>query len=754
MAPPMPLDRIKLSGWKNHKAALWWLWLLYRRPAEFTQSVKEISPARAIMLGLILYAHSLPYLFVSSLALRVGALSMHSTPWNWRDLVIDDAGQIAFGIGLGIAFGIAFGIVARIAAGTAAGIAAGIAFGIAFGIAAAIPFGIALGIAAGIAAGIAFGIALGIAVGIVGWIAAGIAFGIAFGVALGIALGIAAGIAFGVAVGIALGIAVGIAAGVSSLRAYYLVAHPLFLWPHPQGRAYPLHPVAWDDLCSVPFPGLNRLLVAYAEVHLHGAQAEIERLITSYPSQRAEALRARVILLGRESARIADLRELTSVAARMPHGDKVILEQSRQVGEELHEIAKGQVRLGTISRPIVREALAVSLLKQIESFRYRIAGFRQPLAREFSVAAVAWEKLAQRQVIESRNLVARKSIAQVFRAGDPVNREGEAFVYRDSVVGTLDQQVTLSGGCPGIVLYARRRMGKTTLLTNLEGFLPKEVGIRYISMQDVAVSTSLQHFIKKITGETASDLPGLARYLDNLNDGLGAESKRLLLALDEYENIDNRIGEGVFSLSLLAAIRESMQRHRRIVWLFAGSHQIVELRHAQWTSYLISARTLTIPFFTLDETRLLLTDPLRNSPLFQANEDRPRYLPALWGDSGIERIHTEAGGWPHLVQLIAETVVQRLNELNLREVTGDLLEKSLDEAVISGQIVLHELVRNECSVPGEWEYLSAFRRVDEQEEPVDEAIRQSLLRRELIQIVGGRWRLRVPLMARWLRLRG
>ena len=359
----------------------------------------------------------------------------------------------------------------------------------------------------------------------------------------------------------------------------------------------------------------------------------------------------------------------------MPHGDKVILERSRQVGEELHEIAEGQVRLGTISRPIVREALAVSLLKQIESFRYRIAGFRQPLAREFSVAAVAWEKLAQRQVIESRNLVARKSIAQVFRAGDPVNREGEAFVYRDSVVGTLDQQVTLSGGCPGIVLYARRRMGKTTLLTNLEGFLPKEVGIRYISMQDVAVSTSLQHFIKKITGETASDLPGLARYLDNLNDGLGAESKRLLLALDEYENIDNRIGEGVFSLSLLAAIRG----------IDAEAPPDCLALCRQPSDRGAPPRTVDLvpdlgahphyPLSSLSTRRACSSQTRCETPRSsRPNEDRPRYLPALWGDSGIERIHTEAGGWPHLVQLIAETVVQRLNELNLREVTGDLLE--------------------------------------------------------------------------------
>jgi hypothetical protein len=72
------------------------------------------------------------------------------------------------------------------------------------------------------------------------------------------------------------------------------------------------------------------------------------------------------------------------------------------------------------------------------------------------------------------------------------------------------------------------------------------------------------------------------------NERLLAEGRRLLLALDEYENIDQKIGEGVFTEDLLATLRESIQTHRRIVWIFAGSHDITELTHAPWTSYLVS----------------------------------------------------------------------------------------------------------------------------------------------------------------------
>jgi predicted AAA+ superfamily ATPase len=54
-------------------------------------------------------------------------------------------------------------------------------------------------------------------------------------------------------------------------------------------------------------------------------------------------------------------------------------------------------------------------------------------------------------------------VPQVFRAGDPVDRCQESFIRRDGLLGDLNRQLTLAGGCPGLVLYGCRRMGKSTL---------------------------------------------------------------------------------------------------------------------------------------------------------------------------------------------------------------------------------------------------------------------------------------------------
>ncbi len=62
------------------------------------------------------------------------------------------------------------------------------------------------------------------------------------------------------------------------------------------------HPVAWDDVCLLPFPGLDRLLVAYAEHDAGAGEREIERLIDDYPSQRRAALRARAMFVARRAS--------------------------------------------------------------------------------------------------------------------------------------------------------------------------------------------------------------------------------------------------------------------------------------------------------------------------------------------------------------------------------------------------------------------------------------------------------------------
>jgi hypothetical protein len=295
---PIPLEQIGLR-WRDHKSALWWLGLLYRRPSQFENALKDSPRWQAVKSGVALYLHALIYLVSTCIVVRLIVFEWLKIPTKEKlETTFPILQYHLFQIVDGIATGIVFGITVGVAVGLASVIifepARGIARGIAFAITLAIAFGIAGGITFEITFVIAFLVTVGIAVGITSGIAAGIVFGITNGIIIVILSGSTSGIVSGIAFGITFIISV--------WRAYY---HPFYwwlVWPKLRGHLYPYHPVAWDDLCSVPFPRLDRLLVAYAEYAPELGKREIERLIQSYPSQRHAALKAQNILLARQAA--------------------------------------------------------------------------------------------------------------------------------------------------------------------------------------------------------------------------------------------------------------------------------------------------------------------------------------------------------------------------------------------------------------------------------------------------------------------
>jgi hypothetical protein len=774
--------------------------------------LSKISQSNQLGVAFLLWLHALPYVISFCLIGRFVIFGLIGLSMEPTTSVLDSFVFHVWGIARGIVEGVVVAITAGIIFGIVFGVARGIVWGTAFGIILGITLGVAPGITLGIALGIALGIIFGIAFGISFWVNRGIAFGITIGIALGFTLGIILqiglvitsriivgialgatlviaftiarsirrsdfrGIALGSPIGIIGAIVFGMAEGIMfglifitlALRLYYYPIHLIFFWPKVRGQWYPYHPVNWDDTCVIPFPKLDRLLIAYAEHEPKAVAKEIERLIVNYPSQRSAALYAKEALLAREAGRVKDLALLDDIVARLPEGRKSLLADTSRLREMIQDISRWQTRLHTADRPMFRELLAQALCKEIENFQHRIAGFHEPLTSEFRKAAKNWLVLAERQLREVQAILAKEPKPQVFRAGDPVKRDQEAFVPRQNVVGELEKQIMLSTGCPGLMLYGRRRMGKSTILHNLSGFLPANVVPVNISMQNPQAFTSINYFVQllahavqkvlpseKKSSKMPADLPSFFQFLSQCNHRLEQEDKRLLLALDEYENIDVKIGECVFAEDLLATLRESIQTHRRLTWIFAGRHEITELKHAAWTSYLVSARTLEVPIFTPAETRLLLTEPLKYSELWSKDDPkRPRFTPDFWGERGIDRIYQEAGGWPHLVQLLAETIIDLINDEEKRQVDEELFERSLDKAIVSGYNVLYQLMRGESTLPGEWEYLSAFRKRETQPPPDSEVLYVSLQRRLLVEETNNEWRLRVPLMARWLRQRG
>ena len=265
--------------------------------------------------------------------------------------------------------------------------------------------------------------------------------------------------------------------------------------------------------------------------------------------------------------------------------------------------------------------------------------------------------------------------------------------------------------------------------------------------------------VKSVLHVRNIDLVEFSRFLDDANTQFGLANRKLLIALDEFESLDIKLGQRdeagrpVIPEDLLAMFRTSIQSHRNLIWLFSGSHRIAKLKHAEWPSYLISVRTVELDRFTLEETSQLLTDPLAHSQLFKGTPNRPKFPPEFWGTDGLRRLHEAADGWPHLVVLLAETCVNLVNLKNVAAVTDELFLDVRRKAIVSGDNVMIQLLKNESEIPGEWDFLLGFRNHDALPAPENIGIRKSLLRRSLVTLEDNQVRLRVPLMHQWIRER-
>ena len=818
MKPTIPLAELGFD-WQSHKAALGWWDCIFRRPQLFEAEGKALPAEVLRWSYLPLSVHGASYFVLLILAGRflladVFGLSLASKGMEvaYFDSVI--VGSCYFGgtfLGLIIAtyrswwlgmfgallasilvllpallsksnnlsaivfestFGISLGIVLGLAGGIVLGIVVGLAFGIGFGGA----VGIALGFTIGIREGIAFGIAFGIVFGIAAGIAVGTAGGIgAFGIVLGVVVGIAGGISFGSLVanawrlveGIVVGIAAAITFWVGYFRMFYLPSHLWAVARIGQGATYHSHPLLADHCILFPLPWLDTLLVAYHDAKPTAAAAEIERLIDTYPSQRNAALRAKAIVVARRAAQLGDLTQIDATLEVLPAGKKGFLAEAEAARQKAHEVTVAAQRLENSLRGYLRAPYAESLVDKIEIFRHQIAGFKQPLSTELRKAADDWQEIAHAKLTEAQKLVPGGQFQPVFRASETLDREVDAYLPRRGLLMDLENQVRLASASSGLVLIGRRRTGKSTLLANLGSLVEATADVTTISMQSPRAFTSiesLQELVReKLTEvlrttelpEPGSDLRSFEAILAKADQLLEKKKRKLVLGIDEYENIDAKIASGAFPEDLLALLRESMREHRRIFWLFVGSRSSEDLKGAPWTSYFVSTRLLEMPLFDLEETRELLTEPMKSSSLFKDPAKRPRFALSFWGEGGIERLHEETAGWPHLVQLVAQNAVQLVNQEGRSGLDPELFERVCSKAGSEGSAVFTELLERESRLDGEWDYLYQFRRYEEQEPPADPQIDRSLRRRWLVrETEAGLYRLKVPLMRRWLRQRG
>ena len=128
----------------------------------------------------------------------------------------------------------------------------------------------------------------------------------------------------------------------------------------------------------------------------------------------------------------------------------------------------------------------------------------------------------------------------------------------------------------------------------------------------------------------------------------------LIIALDEFEKIEELISSGALSTDFLGFLRGLLQEHANIAFAFAGLHTLEEMTEDYFNPLFASILPIRISFFTIGETRELLANPAEDFTLDYAPET-------------LNEIYRLTAGQPYLTQLIGFQLVRHYNHQMFEE---------------------------------------------------------------------------------------
>ena len=297
-----------------------------------------------------------------------------------------------------------------------------------------------------------------------------------------------------------------------------------------------------------------------------------------------------------------------------------------------------------------------------------------------------WQSILVSESSEVGSIIISEPVKNPYVAGDPV--VGPGFKGREDILRELKQLWSGTTKPPSVVLYGHRRMGKTSILRNINSHLGSEVRLAYVNLLILGgAERGLSDLFLAIADEIRASLPELPQadmdefdrhpelafkqYLDLVQSALS--KSRLIIALDEFEKLEEWMNAGQIPGDILDTFRGYIQKDQNIAFAFAGLHKLEEMTADYFNPLFASVRPIPVSFLSKDATfQVLANPPLEDFPLDFSRE-------------ALERIWELTGGQPYLVQLVGHYLVSRFNRLTFEQ--GKQLEPifSLEdvEAVIA-----------------------------------------------------------------------
>ncbi len=363
---------------------------------------------------------------------------------------------------------------------------------------------------------------------------------------------------------------------------------------------------------------------------------------------------------------ISHLAGAAKLKSHLPSADEAIRPDVIDFLSRLKQLADDIATANQSNSLLIQQASLLRANSTFEVLRRSIC--REVVSPEFRLLqqiVKQWSHFVREAGGEAGRLIQNPLfIKNPYIIGTPVT--GEALIGREDILRRIaDELFATPGHCPSIVLYGHRRMGKSSILRSLSGYLSSpDIKVVDFNMQilghisntgELLYALSRQIY-RSLTSEQIQNFtePERSKFIDQnpyhalddcfqtLNPVLLGRS--LIIAIDEFEKIEEKIEKGQLSENLLEFFRGLTQTYPWFSLVFAGLHTLEEMCYSYWHPFFTSI-PIRVSFLPFDAAEQLI---------MQANH-------IAYEDEVISQIVQLTNGQPYLIQLIGHTLVAYLN---------------------------------------------------------------------------------------------
>jgi tetratricopeptide (TPR) repeat protein/photosystem II stability/assembly factor-like uncharacterized protein len=279
-----------------------------------------------------------------------------------------------------------------------------------------------------------------------------------------------------------------------------------------------------------------------------------------------------------------------------------------------------------------------------------------------------------------------KVVGNPYIAGPPI--AGDVGFYGREDIFRFVRDTFSSPAQNVIVLYGQRRIGKTSILYQLQkpSNLPPGLHPVYLDLQGLA-EWHLDEVLYRLAQEIAKSLniPTPSQSEFRIGDGdyfydqflpqvyEALEEKRLLLLFDEFEILSEEPQNDVAIQTFFPYLQKRIMSEQQLAFIFAVGRRLDELSDPLQSTFK-AARTKFVSFLREDDARQLITGLA--SGVVEYEEET------------IEQIISLTACHPYLTQLVCYELVDYLIERDKSHATAEDVNAVIDNAIESGSAAL------------------------------------------------------------------